>query len=223
MKNMLDLDGPLVRALCDLNTLVILNILTALFCIPVITAGASVAAMHYVIMEMFENRGDGAAREFWKRFKENLRNATPVWLILLAAAVFIYVDCRIIMGGQTGLPRAMLVPLYIGAFIEASIAVYAFPLTARFVYSTGATFKNSAILAVANFPRTVLMVLYHVIMPYLLFNVSRLLPLFFLVGISLPAYFSALLYMPVIRKMIGEPEPDEDTPEDGPDGEEFMS
>ena len=222
MKNMLDLDGPLVRALSDLNTLVILNILTALFCIPVITAGASVAAMHYVIMEMFENRGDGAAREFWKRFKENLRNATPVWLILLAAAVFIYVDCRIIMGGQMGLPRAMLVPLYIGAFIEASIAVYAFPLTARFVYSTGATFKNSAILAVANFPRTMLMVLYHVIMPYLLFNVSRLLPLFFLVGISLPAYFSALLYMPVIRKMIGEPEPDEDMPEDGPDGEEFM-
>ena len=222
MKNILDLDGPLVRALSDLNTLVILNILTALFCIPVITAGASVAAMHYVIMEMFENRGNGAAREFWKRFKENLRNATPVWLILLAAAVFIYVDCRIIMGGQMGLPRAMLVPLYIGAFIEASIAVYAFPLTARFVYSTGATFKNSAILAVANFPRTVLMVLYHVIMPYLLFNVSRLLPLFFLVGISLPAYFSALLYMPVIRKMIGEPEPDEDTPEDGPDGEEFM-
>lgn len=222
MKNMLDLDGPLVRALSDLNTLVILNILTALFCIPVITAGASVAAMHYVIMEMFENRGDGAAREFWKRFKENLRNATPVWLILLAAAIFIYVDCRIIMGGQMGLPRAMLVPLYIGAFIEASIAVYAFPLTARFVYSTGATFKNSAILAVANFPRTVLMVLYHVIMPYLLFNVSRLLPLFFLVGISLPAYFSALLYMPVIRKMIGEPEPDEDMPEDGTDGEEFM-
>ena len=222
MKNMLDLDGPLVRALSDLNTLVILNILTALFCIPVITAGASVAAMHYVIMEMFENRGDGAAREFWKRFKENLRNATPVWLILLAAAVFIYMDCRIIMGGQMGLPRIMLIPLYIGAFIEASIAVYAFPLTARFVYSTGATFKNSAILAVANFPRTVLMVLYHVIMPYLLFNVSRLLPLFFLVGISLPAYFSALLYMPVIRKMIGEPEPDEDMPEDGTDGEEFM-
>ena len=222
MKNMLDLDGPLVRALSDLNTLVILNILTALFCIPVITAGASVAAMHYVIMEMFENRGDGVAKEFWKRFKENLKNATPVWLILLAAAMFIYVDCRIIMGGQMGLPRIMLIPLYIGAFIEASIAVYAFPLTARFVYSTGATFKNSAILAVANFPRTVLMVLYHVIMPYLLFNVSRLLPLFFLVGISLPAYFSALLYMPVIRKMIGEPEPDEDMPVDGPDGGEFM-
>lgn len=222
MKNMFDLDGPLMRALSDLNTLVILNVLTALFCIPVITAGASFTAMHYVIMEMFENRGDGVAKEFWKRFKENLRNATPVWLILLAAAVFIYMDCRIIMVGQTGLPRIMLIPLYIGAFIEASIAVYAFPLTSRFVYSTGATLKNSAILAVANFPRTVLMVLYHVIMPYLLFTVSRLLPLFFLVGISFPAYFSALLYMPVIRKMIGEPEPDEDSPDDGPDGEEFM-
>ena len=36
------------------------------------------------------------------------------------------------------------------------------------------------------------------------------------------AYFSELLYTLVIRKMIGDPEPDEDMPEDGPDGGEFV-
>lgn len=198
-----------MRAITDLSTLVFLNILTVIFCIPVVTAGASLAAMHYVIIEMIEERGGGLISEFWKRFKQNLKNATPVWLILLAAAVFLYVDYRIISGGQAGLPRAMLIPIYAGAFVVAAIYVYAIPLTARFVYSTGATFKNAAILAVAYFPRTVLMVLISAAIPYLLYNVSSLLPLFFLLGFSLPAYFCALLYMPIFEKMIGKTEDDD--------------
>ena len=210
MKNLFGLEGPVMRALSDLSALVLLNILTAVFCIPVFTAGASLAAMHYVIMEMIEERGSGIAREFWKHFKENFRNATPIWLILLTIAVFLYADYRIITEGQLGLPRAMLIPLYAGAFLEASIGVYIFPLTARFVYSTGAAFKNSAILAVAYFPRTLLMILFSAVLPYLLFHVTRLLPLFFILGISLPSYFCALLYMPVIHKMIGEKESDEE-------------
>ena len=113
--------------------------------------------MHYVIMEMIEDRGGGLLQEFWKRFRENLRNATPVWLILLAAAAFLYADQRIIAGGQLGLPRAMLIPIYVGAFVVAAVYVYAIPLTARFVYSTGAVFRNAVILAAAYLPRTILM------------------------------------------------------------------
>ena len=122
-----------MRAISDLSTLVFLNILTVIFCIPIVTAGASLAAMHYVIMEMIEDRGGGLLQEFWKRFRENLRNATPVWLILLAAAAFLYADQRIIAGGQLGLPRAMLIPIYVGAFVVAAVYVYAIPLTARLV------------------------------------------------------------------------------------------
>ena len=212
MKYMFDQDGPVMRALSDLSTLVFLNILTALCCIPVVTAGAALAAMHYVIMEMIEERGGPLAPEFFKRFKENLKNATPVWLILLAAAVFLYADYRIISGGQMGLPKAMLIPIYAGMFVLAAVYVYVIPLTAKFVYSTGAAFKNAAILAAAYFPRTILMVMISAVMPALLYNVTRLLPLFFLLALSLPAYFCALLYMPVFEKMIGKKEEDEDRP-----------
>ena len=126
-----------MRALTDLSTLVFLNILTLLFSIPIVTAGAALAAMHYVIIEMIEERGGSLPGEFWKRFKENLKNATPIWLILLAAAGFLYADIRLITGGQQGLPRAMLIPIYAGLFVTAAIYVYVIPLTARFVYSTG--------------------------------------------------------------------------------------
>lgn len=212
MKNLFGQDGPVMRALTDLSTLVFLNILTALCCIPVVTAGAALAAMHYVIMEMIEERGGPLVPEYLKRFKENLKNATPVWLILLAAAVFLYADYRIISGGQMGLPKAMLIPIYAGMFVLAAVYVYVIPLTAKFVYSTGAAFKNAAILAAAYFPRTILMVMISAAMPALLYNVTRLLPLFFLLALSLPAYFCALLYMPVFEKMIGKKEEDEDRP-----------
>ena len=200
-----------MRALTDLSTLVFLNILTLLLSIPIVTAGAALAAIHYVIIEMIEERGGSLPGEFWKRFKENLKNATPIWLILLAAAGFLYADMRLIGGGRLGLPKAMLIPIYAGFFVTAAIYVYVIPLTARFVYSTGAAFKNAAILAAAYFPRTVFMVAISAVIPFLLLNVTRLLPLFFLLGISLPGYLCALLYKPIFDKMIGEKE-EEDRP-----------
>ena len=106
----------------------------------------------------------------------------------------------------------MLIPIYAGMFVLAAVYVYVIPLTAKFVYSTGAAFKNAAILAVAYFPRTLLMVLITAVVPALLFNVTRLLPLFFLLALTLPAYFCALLYMPIFEKMMGKKEEDEDRP-----------
>lgn len=213
MKSLFDNDGPVMHALADLSTLVFLNILTALYCIPVVTAGAALAAMHYIIMEMIEGWGGSIAAEYRKRFRENIKNATPIWLILLAASVFLYADFRIINGGQVGLPRAMLVPIYAGIIILAAIYVYIIPLTARFVFSTGAAFKNAAILSAAYLPRTILMVLVSAVIPYLLWNVTSLLPLFFIFGMSLPSYFCALIYMPVLKKMMGGKE-DTDTGDD---------
>jgi uncharacterized membrane protein YesL len=67
-------------------------------------------------------------------------------------------------------------------------------------------------MAIAYFPRTLLMIFISVVVPYLLLNVTRLMPLFFLLGFSLPAYFCALAYMPIIEKMIGKPEEEEDRP-----------
>ena len=52
MKNFFQMDGPVMRAMSDLSTLVILNLVTMLCCLPVVTAGASLSAMHYILMQM---------------------------------------------------------------------------------------------------------------------------------------------------------------------------
>ena len=220
MKNLFGMDGPVMRAISDLSKLVYLNILTLVFCLPVVTAGASLAAMHYIAMEMIEERGGPLLPEFWKRFRQNLRNATPIWLILGGAGVFLYIDYRLISGGRLSVPRGMLIPIMALALIVLAIFVYAIPLTAKFEFTTSACFRNAAILSVAYLPRTLLMMVFTASIPWLLLNVTRLLPLFFLLGFSLPAYFCALVYMPVFEKMIGKTEADNDDEWHVPDEED---
>ena len=201
MKGLFNPYGAVMRALSDLSTLVFLNALTGLFCIPVVTAGASFAAMHYVIMDMIEDKGGPVIPEFRKRFKENLKNATPVWLIIMAAALLLFADYRIIEGGKLGLPKLMVIPIYAAIFMLIAVYVYVMPLTAKFVLSTRAAFKNAVILAIAYLPKTFLMIAISVVIPFVLLNSMMLLPLFFLIGLSLPAYFCALVYLPIIEEM----------------------
>ena len=50
-----DLDSPLTQALNKVADLLWLNVLTMICCIPVVTAGASLTALHYMALKMARN------------------------------------------------------------------------------------------------------------------------------------------------------------------------
>ena len=215
MKNLFQLDGPVMRAMSDLCTLVILNLLTMLFCVPVVTAGASLAAMHYILMQMPKQEVGHVAPEFLKQFRASLKSATVPWLLLLAACGLLYADYLVFTG--KGMPRALAVPAYVGFALAAMLFVWMFPLLARFDNTVSGTYRNSLILTVSSLPRTLGMVFFWAVIPFVLTQSLRLLPLAFLVGLTLPGYFSMLLYGSVIEglveKTLGRREEDTDAPE----------
>lgn len=196
-------DGPLMTGMNTLTAVVELNILVLLCSLPIVTAGASFAAMHYVIMQLREGTEGRISRTFFRQFRANLRTAVPVWLILLVLFVFCAVDYRIVVQTEE-IPDAFLVPICLLGLLGASVAVYAFPLTAKFENTVRATLRNAAILAVAHLPGTVGMLLIHAACLFLFTMVPPLLPLLFLSGISLPAYLSSRIYWPVLKKLIPE-------------------
>lgn len=201
MSNFFNLDGPFMTAMRDLMNLVILNLLTLLCCIPIVTSGAAIAAMHYVIMQIVDGTEGHIAKTYFKEFKGNLRNATPIALIYLVAAVALYFEYQAFHKGA-GQNRIILIPIYAIAFVMLALYVWVFPLTAKFVYSLGGAFHNALYLAITKFPRTLVMMAFTAFIPYLFYQLPRLWPLMILLGISLPAYLCALLYFPVFRKMI---------------------
>ena len=92
MNTLFSADGPLMRAMSDLLTLLKLNFLTLLCCLPVFTAGAALTALHYCIMRMMEGRDGKVASMYFTQFRANLKSMTPVWIILLFAGAGIALD-----------------------------------------------------------------------------------------------------------------------------------
>lgn len=201
MSNFFNLDGPFMNAMRDLMNLVILNLLTLLCCIPIVTSGAAIAALHYVLMQMVDGTEGHIAGTYFKQFKANLRNATPIALIYLVIALLLFLEYQTFHGG-TSQGRIIRIPIYAAVFVLLALYVWVFPLTAKFVYSLGGVFHNALYLAVKKFPRTLVMMAFTAAIPYLFVQLPRLWPLMILLGISLPAYLCALFYYPVFRKII---------------------
>ena len=74
------MDSPFMRFLSVLADLMILNFLTILCCIPVVTAGASFTAMHYVLIKMVRNEEGYIAKSFFHAFKQNLGQGIFIWI-----------------------------------------------------------------------------------------------------------------------------------------------
>ena len=51
-----DIDSPLMNVLGKISDLVILNLITVVMCIPIVTAGASFTAMHYCCLKIARAR-----------------------------------------------------------------------------------------------------------------------------------------------------------------------
>lgn len=191
-----------MRALSNILTLLKINVLTAICCIPIVTAGAALSSMHYMIMKMMDGDDGRVAKRYFEQMKGNLKSSTPVYLILLAIAVFLGFDYYVAMSQSESPSRIFLVPVIVGMIILFAIFVWIFPLLARFENTLSATFRNTAILAIGKLWRTLVMMALWFVIVFALSQSWRLLPLFFLFGLSLPGYFSALLYYPVLKEMI---------------------
>ena len=67
MGRIFDMDSPVMRFLTVMADLMILNILTIICCIPIITAGASLTGLHYVLLKMARNEEGYIVKSFFKR------------------------------------------------------------------------------------------------------------------------------------------------------------
>ena len=197
MKNFFSMDAPLFRILSTLYDLIILNLLTALGCLPVVTIGASLTAMHFVLIAMVRDEEPDIARSFLRSFRENFRQSTLVWGFYLLTFVLCFPLFRRGSGVLNAVPGIVLILLYL-------LSLYLFPFLAHFRNTTRRSVGICAALTVAYLFRTAGMAITHVLSAALfLVFLPWTVPLFVLFGLSLPGYFRALLYHPVLLKLEG--------------------
>ncbi len=207
MGKFFDMDSPVMRFLNRVGDLMILNFLMIICCIPVITIGAAFTAMHYVLLKIVRGEEGYLVRGFFKSFRANFRQATLIWLLMLLVVMVYIGDILIFNYSGLNFPKALVIAVVAVAILLLMVAVYIFPVLARFENSVKNTIKNAMLLAFANLPRTILMIVCY-ILPFVIGYFSTYALLFvILFGFSAPAYAAAWIYSGIFKKL--EPETEE--------------
>lgn len=201
MGKIFNLDSPIMRVLATLADMCLLNLMTLIGCIPIVTAGASITAMHYVLLKMVRNKEGYIWKDFWKSFKENFRQATCIWMILLAFVAFFLLDCYIFKSLIVEISLPLLAVAGAFALFLYMIYLYAFPLLSHFHNTVLGTIKNAFFVGVMAFPQTILMFIVNALPIVLLYKYTQIVPLVVMYGFTAPAYFSAWLYSKTFEKL----------------------
>ena len=204
MGRLFDLDSPLMRFLNLVGDLLILNFLVLICCIPIITIGASCTGMYYVLLKIVRGEEGYLVKGFLKSFKQNFKQATILWLIMILV-ILVYVGdfCIFRYSGLT-FPKVLIVMILSIALVLMMVAVYVFPVLSRFDNTVKNTLKNAFCMAVLNLPKTLLLILLQALPIVVLYFSSYATIFVIMFGISLPAYGSAHLLSRIFKKF--EPE-----------------
>lgn len=190
MRKFFDMDSPVMKALSVTADLLVLNLLTLLCSIPVVTFGAAVTAMHDVTIRIVRGEEGYIFKGFFRAFAGNFKKGTLLGLLLLLCAALLAFDYWA--------AAAYIPPMRIGiaalAMIVLAAAFYAFALLARYENTFSGTLKNAVTLSIVWFPRTLGMVAFAAVF-WLACRYFPAVgaPLLLLFGLALPCYVNALL------------------------------
>lgn len=190
-----------MAALNKVADLMILNLLTVLCCIPIITTGASLTAMHYVALKMARNEECYIARDFFKSFKLNLKQGTAIWLIELFIILVLAGDFLIMSRTEMSFGSVMKVILSVIAFLALFTFMFVYPVLAKFENTILRTLKNAFFIGVLQFPKTIAMMVLAVLPVVLFLLLPQITPIIFLFGLTAPAWLSAKMYSNYFKKL----------------------
>ena len=202
MDKFFDSGNPVMRFLSRLVDLAILNIMTVIYAIPVVTAGAALTAMNYVLLHLYRRDETYVTRMFRKSFRDNLKQGIPLGLIVLFTAVITATDLWAMhASGSRMMTLMMIIITVIAGFLFVTF-VYMFALQSRYENTIKGTIVNAFRLALANLPRTVVMMIIWIIWILVMVYLHRAALLAFLLyGFSLPGYLCTMLYEPVFVRL----------------------
>ena len=196
-RNLFSPDTPLMITMNQITDCIFLSLFWLLGCIPVVTAGASFAALYDSVYHGFR-KGD---RHPWQRFAHTFKGSwkggilpTAVFLTVFAAllkvliglwnsAVYGEISFAVFSGGA-----------FVGVLVLGILSVL-FPMLSRFENPLPALLKNTVLLALANLPRTLALGMVNAVSAFLC--ARFVFPLFFLPALA--ALIGTLLIEPMFR------------------------
>jgi len=135
----------------NLLTLIGLNLIFLLLCLPVITIPASIAALGRACQDMLLGEGH-LFKAFFRSFRQNLWSAIPAGAVFVGITAGLLYGCIFYsrMAHEEGLWLTCAIFCFIGAYIAFCIGEIGFQVIARVELSTSAVLRNASFLLLQN-------------------------------------------------------------------------
>lgn len=185
-------DSKTMQIIGRIADLILLNILFLITSLPLFTIGASAAALYTLCFRLMREEGSGIVKPYFRAFRENFRQATAIWMILLLLVLpaIYYFDLLFRMEGIAHYASLAFLLIVITGLLTAS---YVFPWISQFQNTTAQSLKNALILSISRLPRSLCILAIHLLPVALwVFSYDLFLNISFL---WLALYFAAAAYM----------------------------
>ena len=122
-----NLDSPLMQFLNKVADLMWLNVLTLICCIPIVTVGPALTALHYMALKIARDEECYIARDYFKSFKLNLRQGIVIWLIELVVIILLVGDFLILRFSTISFGQPMKIVLAVVAVLVLFTFTFVYP------------------------------------------------------------------------------------------------
>ena len=154
--NVFDVNGPFMSELRKLANIVICNVLFCVLSLPLVTIGASLTALYTCMQAILAaDEEDVIAKQFWRAFKQNLKQATVLWMFCIAAGLLLGIYYMVVSGLDGALQRVYRISFFMMCLLFLFGFQYLFPMQARYRNTVKHTIKNAWLLSIAALPWTV--------------------------------------------------------------------
>ena len=196
-RRFLNPDNALMITMTQITDCIFLSLFWFLGCIPVVTVGASFAALYDATYRGFREGDKHCWGRFWQVYKTNWKaGLVPTAVFLAGVSLLVKTLVALWNRAVAGmLPwMAFSGAAFVGILLLGILSVL-FPMLSRFENSVSGLLKNTVFLAMANLPRTLALGLLNAVSGLLC--AFFVLPLFFLP--SLAALIGSLFLEPMFK------------------------
>ena len=156
-RRIFDPEGWLWKPLGYLGDLVMLSLLWAVCCIPVLTAGASTTALYDTAVHALRRKDDALLGRFFATFRRELGAgavSTLLWAAVILAESFLYSALRDALPAEGDSRAVLFAALVLLGFFTLCVLAWVFPILSRFTMRTAALNLAAARLAFGHILRS---------------------------------------------------------------------
>lgn len=174
--NLLGNESAFGRLMTKCGTIIIINILFVVSCLPFFTIGAAGSAMYYTIFELLkvekaekiEKAGNAINpfKVYWQGFKKNFVRATLCWLVFAGVMILGFINLQV-CAQWSGWIRYISTGVIAMMILAVVIIVYLLPVFSVFSGRLGKLIMMSIYIAIAH-PLQMILILFLNVAPVML-------------------------------------------------------